>query len=67
MPAILRSSCYTLTATQGWRGAVVATSTRSPAPPYVIGPDVTAAIGRCDNCGRTEPMAEVRVFDTPPA
>src|SRR5215218_8843496 len=33
----------------------------------VIGPDVTAAIGRCGNCGRAGPMAKVRVFDTPPA
>ena len=32
----------------------------------VIGPDVTAAIGRCGNCGRTGPMAEVRVFDHAP-
>jgi hypothetical protein len=32
----------------------------------VFGPDVTAAIGRCGNCGRTGPMAEVRVFDHAP-
>jgi hypothetical protein len=28
--------------------------------------DVTTAIGRCGNCGRTAPMAEVRVFDHAP-
>jgi Family of unknown function (DUF6510) len=28
--------------------------------------DATAAIGRCTNCGRTAPMAEVRVFDHAP-
>jgi hypothetical protein len=28
--------------------------------------DVTAAIGRCTGCGRTAPMAEVRVFDHAP-
>jgi hypothetical protein len=28
--------------------------------------DVTTAIGRCTNCGRTGPMAEVRVFDHAP-
>jgi Family of unknown function (DUF6510) len=32
----------------------------------LIGPDVTAAVGRCGNCGRTRPMAEVRVFDHAP-
>jgi hypothetical protein len=32
----------------------------------VIAVDVTAAIGRCANCGRTSPMAEVRVFDHAP-
>jgi ribosomal protein S27E len=32
----------------------------------VIGPDVTVAVGRCGNCGRTGPMAEVRVFDHAP-
>ena len=32
----------------------------------VFRPDVTAAIGRCTNCGRTAPMAEVRVFDHAP-
>jgi ribosomal protein S27E len=32
----------------------------------LIGPDVTAAVGRCGNCGRTGPMAEVRVFDHAP-
>jgi Family of unknown function (DUF6510) len=32
----------------------------------VIGPDVTAAVGRCAGCGRTGPMAEVRVFDHAP-
>jgi hypothetical protein len=28
--------------------------------------DVTTAIGGCGNCGRTVPMAEVRVFDHAP-
>jgi Family of unknown function (DUF6510) len=28
--------------------------------------EVTTAIGRCTNCGRTGPMAEVRVFDHAP-
>jgi hypothetical protein len=28
--------------------------------------DVTTAIGRCRACGRTAPMAEVRVFDHAP-
>jgi hypothetical protein len=28
--------------------------------------DVTTAIGRCGNCERTAPMAEVRVFDHAP-
>jgi hypothetical protein len=28
--------------------------------------DVTAAIGRCINCGRTGSMAEMRVFDHAP-
>jgi hypothetical protein len=28
--------------------------------------DVTAAIGRCGNCGREGPMAEARVFDHAP-
>ena len=28
--------------------------------------DVTAAIGRCTACGRTGPMAEMRVFDRAP-
>jgi uncharacterized protein DUF6510 len=32
----------------------------------VIAVDVTAAVGRCGNCGRTSPMAEVRVFDHAP-
>jgi Family of unknown function (DUF6510) len=32
----------------------------------LIGPDVTAAVGRCTGCGRTGPMAEVRVFDHAP-
>ena len=32
----------------------------------LIGPDVTAAVGRCGNCGRTGPMPEVRVFDHAP-
>ena len=32
----------------------------------VFASDVTAAVGRCGNCGRTLPMAEVRVFDHAP-
>jgi Family of unknown function (DUF6510) len=28
--------------------------------------DVTTAIGRCTGCGRTGPIAEVRVFDHAP-
>ena len=28
--------------------------------------DITTAIGRCTDCGRTGPMAEVRVFDHAP-
>jgi Family of unknown function (DUF6510) len=32
----------------------------------VIGLEVTAAIGRCVGCGRTAPMADVRVFDHAP-
>jgi hypothetical protein len=28
--------------------------------------DVTTAVGRCAGCGRTAPMAEVRVFDHAP-
>ena len=28
--------------------------------------DITTAIGRCTGCGRTAPMAEVRVFDHAP-
>jgi phage tail tube protein FII len=32
----------------------------------LVGPDVTAAIGRCSGCGRTGPMSQVRVFDHAP-
>ncbi len=28
--------------------------------------DLTTAVGRCTGCGRTAPMAEVRVFDRAP-
>ena len=28
--------------------------------------DVTTAVGRCTNCGREGPMAELRVFDHAP-
>ena len=28
--------------------------------------EVTTAIGRCKNCGRTAPMAQARVFDHAP-
>jgi Family of unknown function (DUF6510) len=32
----------------------------------VLGMEVTTAVGRCIQCGRTMPMAEVRVFDHAP-
>ena len=32
----------------------------------VFGVEVTTAVGRCTNCGREGPMAEVRVFDHAP-
>ena len=32
----------------------------------VLRVEVTAAVGRCGGCGRTIPMAEVRVFDHAP-
>jgi ribosomal protein S27E len=32
----------------------------------VFGVEDTAAVGRCTACGRTGPMAEVRVFDHAP-
>ncbi len=32
----------------------------------VLAVEVTAAVGRCTGCGRTIPMAEVRVFDHAP-
>jgi Family of unknown function (DUF6510) len=32
----------------------------------VLRVDVTTAVGRCTACGRTAPMAEVRVFDHAP-
>jgi Family of unknown function (DUF6510) len=32
----------------------------------IVRVDVTTAIGRCTACGRTAPMAEVRVFDHAP-
>jgi hypothetical protein len=32
----------------------------------VLAVEVTAAVGRCNGCGRTVPMAEVRVFDHAP-
>ena len=32
----------------------------------VLGVEVTTAIGRCAQCGRTAAMAEVRVFDHAP-
>jgi hypothetical protein len=32
----------------------------------VFGLDLSAAVGRCGGCGRTAPMAEVRVFDHAP-
>jgi hypothetical protein len=31
----------------------------------VLGMEVTTAVGHCSGCGRTGPMAEVRVFDHP--
>ena len=40
------------------------TALRSPAPSMrVLRVEVSTAIGRCTGCGRTGPMAEVRVFD----
>ena len=32
----------------------------------VLGVEVTTAVGRCTGCGRSAPMAEVRVFDHAP-
>ena len=32
----------------------------------VFGVEVTTAIGRCTNCGREGPIAEMRVFDHAP-
>ena len=32
----------------------------------VLAVEVTAAVGRCNGCGRTVPMAEARVFDHAP-
>jgi hypothetical protein len=32
----------------------------------VFSVDVSAAMGRCSNCGRTGPLAESRVFDHAP-
>ena len=32
----------------------------------IVRVDITTAIGRCTGCGRTAPMAEVRVFDHAP-
>jgi hypothetical protein len=32
----------------------------------VLRVDITTAVGRCTACGRTRPMAEVRVFDHAP-
>jgi hypothetical protein len=32
----------------------------------VLGIEITAAFGRCTGCGRTAPMAEIRVFDHAP-
>jgi hypothetical protein len=32
----------------------------------IVRPDVTAAVGRCGNCGWSGPMAAVRVFDHAP-
>jgi Family of unknown function (DUF6510) len=32
----------------------------------VLGLEVTTAVGRCIGCGRTAPLAEVRVFDHAP-
>ena len=32
----------------------------------IVRVDITTAIGRCTGCGRTVPMAEVRVFDHAP-
>ena len=32
----------------------------------VLGMEITTAVGRCAGCGRTAPMADVRVFDRAP-
>jgi len=32
----------------------------------VLAVDLAAAVGGCGNCGRTSPMAEMRVFDRAP-
>ena len=32
----------------------------------LFGVEVSAAIGRCTNCGRAGPLAELRVFDHAP-
>jgi hypothetical protein len=32
----------------------------------VLGVEVTTAVARCTSCGRTAPLAEVRVFDHAP-
>jgi hypothetical protein len=32
----------------------------------VFGVDVTAAVGRCVNCGQTGPIAQARLFDYAP-
>ena len=32
----------------------------------VFGTDLTTAVGRCQNCGRTGPIAELRVFNRAP-
>ena len=33
----------------------------------ILGMEVATAVGRCTGCGRTAPMAGVRVFDHAPA
>ena len=49
-------------------GSNLGTDGNALAGPFhdVIALDVTAAVGRCGNCGRTGPLAEVRVFDHAP-
>ena len=42
------------------------TALTGPLQRVLVGMEVTAAVGRCTQCGRTAAMAEVRVFDHAP-